>query len=821
MTLSRTPVLPPSLPPLTATTAMGASTSREAELSARIVDSIECAHTHTLMLLLKFIVHADPPAAQVARKAAAAANAAAPATASQSKLIANFKPRRVAPAADAAASASTELDPATAAFHARAVALARSQAEAAGGSASVSFPLPLDLNALRLRSGDSLVVGLAKRGDNKETEVAMLRLLAQAGIDLDAQDHQGWTALHHAAALGHTRCLQVLLDAGALTLVHANSGLLASQCSSNPATIALLKERERMQDSAAVQEVVAAAGGAYVGRSLVFEESSSAGFPLVLYRMGCASIIPVAPRAEVAEIEVFFRSPTQRSPGDCICLYYVDYPQDKPWQLRPRIGNVWYLATRRKRQVVPAMDTQQEASSAPAPAAAASSSSVASSSSTASPAAPLSPSELPSLGWDSLSITLKLDSIGVGSSWRFVYFDSIRQAPLAATDVFTIRPAPAPQAPATGGARRASNAGSNSGTASSSSSSGGGGGGGSSFFSFLPSLWGSSSSGGASSPIAGSASSGGAAPPVALHPSFARLSDPSPSNLAAFLSPPPPFFRSHFALNAAAATLALQLDPKLAAFKDRFVAPPHAAAATPSGNAKSGMLRESEFWVRYFYLMSQLPAEPLSQQEHERYQPQRTLVHGQQTITPGARLPQQQHHHLSVQTASSPASSPSAASAATAAAAPASSPVSSYASSPGAYASPHAGHASTPSAAATSSASSVPVVVQAVPVSPAAAAAAAAAAFTAPPVASSLSVAVPAPVRSAIPVSAGSLAAPVPMVRSGPIAAAAAVAGHPTRVPVSASASAGLTPSDDEDDANSGYVPPSFAALPSAHRATG
>ena len=50
-------------------------------------------------------------------------------------------------------------------------------------------------------------------------DLAQLRAALAAGVEVDARDEDGWTALHWAASEGHTACLQALLAAGAS--VHA------------------------------------------------------------------------------------------------------------------------------------------------------------------------------------------------------------------------------------------------------------------------------------------------------------------------------------------------------------------------------------------------------------------------------------------------------------------------------------------------------------------------------------------------------------------------------------------------------------------------
>ena len=56
------------------------------------------------------------------------------------------------------------------------------------------------------KSGE--VLALAVKADS----VAIVRLLVEAGVDLDYQDDQGETALHIAARFGHTECAKILLE---------------------------------------------------------------------------------------------------------------------------------------------------------------------------------------------------------------------------------------------------------------------------------------------------------------------------------------------------------------------------------------------------------------------------------------------------------------------------------------------------------------------------------------------------------------------------------------------------------------------------------
>ena len=345
--------------------------------------------------------------------------------------MAAFKPRRPLPA-NPAAGGRGELDADTAAFHARAAALARSQAEASGLT-SASFPMPIDLNSLRLRSGDALLTAAVK----KDT-AAGVKLLADAGVELDAQDElRGWTALHHAAHLGRVGCVDALLQAGCFTLIHATDGLLASQLAANPAIKRSIEEREREQDVALMQEVVVANGGAYVGRCAVFEESQSDSFPIHLYRMECAKEISCS---DSFETEVFFRGPALRKADDCICLFYVDDVQ-MPHVIRPRLGSVFYLSEKRNTSgwcVPPSRRLQPSASSS-------SSSSTSSASAFSSPSAPLSDADVACLGWDSLIVTMNLSTLPM-AAYRFLLYDSARDRYMAATDIFSLNMQETPNA---------------------------------------------------------------------------------------------------------------------------------------------------------------------------------------------------------------------------------------------------------------------------------------------------------------------------------------------------------------------------------------
>ena len=57
--------------------------------------------------------------------------------------------------------------------------------------------------------------------------VKTVRVLLDAGADVDAIDNNGWRALHIAAQNGHLEVVQVLLDAGADVHATNNRGLTA------------------------------------------------------------------------------------------------------------------------------------------------------------------------------------------------------------------------------------------------------------------------------------------------------------------------------------------------------------------------------------------------------------------------------------------------------------------------------------------------------------------------------------------------------------------------------------------------------------------
>jgi hypothetical protein len=132
-----------------------------------------------------------------------------------------------------------------------------------------------------------------------------------------------------------------------------------------------------------------------------------------------------------------------------LCLYYVDDPLHHPQTIRARMGSVFYVPQKRGRvHVIPPSKRRELESGTNDAAAASSSPSAASSSSSPSARAPLSASECASVGWNVLVVTLSLANLpmqgqggGPGAgAYRFVYFDSTRQRNLAASDVFIIKP---------------------------------------------------------------------------------------------------------------------------------------------------------------------------------------------------------------------------------------------------------------------------------------------------------------------------------------------------------------------------------------------
>jgi ankyrin repeat protein len=44
----------------------------------------------------------------------------------------------------------------------------------------------------------------------------MVQLLVEKGVDIEARDKYGWTALHEAASSGHETTVRLLVEEGAL-----------------------------------------------------------------------------------------------------------------------------------------------------------------------------------------------------------------------------------------------------------------------------------------------------------------------------------------------------------------------------------------------------------------------------------------------------------------------------------------------------------------------------------------------------------------------------------------------------------------------------
>ena len=123
--------------------------------------------------------------------------------------------------------------------------------------------------ALRAAVGDSDVEGLRA-------------LLAAAGVDADARDAAGYTALHHAALHGRRACLEALLAAG------------ASSDSVNVSSFTPLHFASIHGDVACVRALVAA--GADVSRA---DGYGFTAFSNAL-RVGCRSVLKVLLRAGAA-----------------------------------------------------------------------------------------------------------------------------------------------------------------------------------------------------------------------------------------------------------------------------------------------------------------------------------------------------------------------------------------------------------------------------------------------------------------------------------------------------------------------------------------
>lgn len=698
---------------------MGSSASRETEVSQRLVESLELGHLHTLQLLLKFVQHAPggAPATQIANKTSAAvAHQHLQHTIS---IGVDAKPRRPPPAS------AEVMDEATAGFHARAAALAQQQALAAGLQ-SASFPIPMDLDTLHLPGGDSLLIASVRKD-----QPSIVQLLCATGLEIDAQDFRGMTALHYAALMHRIGCTRILVGAHAFSLVHMKEGLLASQMTPHEEIKSQLEALEVQDQLNLMRQLLAAMPVAPVGEHPLFDTSSSSTFPLHLYRME-------APREvgchNVFETEVFFRGPAIRNAYDCICLYYVD-DAGRPQTMRPRMGSVFYLSERRAASATSCVPPSLRSSE--------------------------TPDEL-RLGWDSMTVTLKLNSLPM-STYRFVYFDAVRQQVMAATDIITLKmqhfppPVAAARAPAlaptTMARQRSSGTGSTSGLLGSQSSATSVG---SSLLSYLPSLpaW-----------VTGSSTtSSSSAAPVALHPSFLALS--GPDMLEKYEQAPPAFFRSHFTLNASAVHLALQLDRGLESLRDRLV---------PS------RMTQDEFFLRYFWLMGKLSEEEITEYPAATIAEKTTEME----VVPTAPLAQ-------VLPPRAPAEMPSH------------TPTPPPASSSSSYAPPTSSY--------------VPPALTAVSVEPSAAAnATTVPAYSPPSAAAAVAALAPLPASPAAPLSTSpaiaSSSSPIRIVSSpaAPVVTVATASRLTGGRPIRSSRGGDL---DDEEDADSTYVPPTFSAPP-------
>ena len=59
-------------------------------------------------------------------------------------------------------------------------------------------------------------------------------LLEEVGLDVNARDHQGYTALHNAAARGDTEMIQYLVDQGADVTVVSRRGQTTADMANGP-----------------------------------------------------------------------------------------------------------------------------------------------------------------------------------------------------------------------------------------------------------------------------------------------------------------------------------------------------------------------------------------------------------------------------------------------------------------------------------------------------------------------------------------------------------------------------------------------------------
>eukprot|EP01043_Picozoa_sp_COSAG02_P030315 COSAG02_NODE_1929_length_10336_cov_69.703819_3_plen_795_part_00 len=103
---------------------------------------------------------------------------------------------------------------------------------------------------LNLRSGDGGVTGLmgAAQGGARAVVAWLVRV---PGIEIDAQNDGGWTALHLAACRGEADCVLVLLEAGADALMKNNRGKTALE---------VAQQYNKSEVVVAMQEYAAAAG---------------------------------------------------------------------------------------------------------------------------------------------------------------------------------------------------------------------------------------------------------------------------------------------------------------------------------------------------------------------------------------------------------------------------------------------------------------------------------------------------------------------------------------------------------------------------------
>ena len=77
---------------------------------------------------------------------------------------------------------------------------------------------------LRSASGRPLLHAQASAFDDNP----LIALLVELGLQPDEQDDAGWTALHHAASVGYTRNVEILLESGANPQVATAHGLTAA-----------------------------------------------------------------------------------------------------------------------------------------------------------------------------------------------------------------------------------------------------------------------------------------------------------------------------------------------------------------------------------------------------------------------------------------------------------------------------------------------------------------------------------------------------------------------------------------------------------------